>query len=423
LDRGGCGVRQSDGKFFYGWVIAIASAIGVACNFALWVNATTGIFAGPLHADLGWTRDEVMKATLFASIPAILAGPVAGALVDRYGARRVLFLSYLLQVLVWGSFYWMGPSVDGLYLRYALVCILCHGTTNVSYVKLIGLWFNRRRGMALGIVLGGVGAGGALWSKLTQWLIDQYGWRMAYLLMAAIIAVIVLPLLMILVRNTPAEKGTFVDGLPPTPGVAHQATLRGYSLAEVTRIPHYWLLVASLLLIGIAIQAVQINMVPLLGTRGMPPQTATTVQASLWIAIVFGRLSTGWLMDRYFAPRVAICYMLAPMIGFVLFATQSGVGVSLLAAVCMGLAAGAEIDVIAYLVSRYFGLRFYSRIYGTFYATFGVAAFIGPYYASRIATHYGNDYTPALWACLATLVLGTVLMLFMPRFPEELPAA
>jgi MFS family permease len=414
-------VTDTNGKFFYGWIIALASAVGVACNFSLWINATTGIFAGPLGADLGWTRDAIMKGTLYASVPAILAGPIAGALVDRFGARRVLFFSYLAQVFIWASFYRMGSDVNGLYWRYALVCIACHGTTNVSYVKLIGLWFNRRRGMALGIVLGGVGVGGAIWSKLTQYLIDQYGWRMAYLVMAGIIAVIVLPALMILVRNTPAEKGTTVDGLPEAPGAAGSPALAGYTLANAARIPHYWILVLSLLFIGIAIQAVQVNMVPLLGTHGMPPQIATTVQASLWIAIVFGRLSTGWLMDRYFAPRVAICYMLAPMLGLVLLATQSSMGTSLVAAICMGLASGAEIDVIAYLVSRYFGLRFYSRIYGTFYATYGVAAFIGPYYASRIATSAGNDYTPALWACLASLVIGTLLMMLLPRFPRELP--
>jgi MFS family permease len=199
--------------------------------------------------------------------------------------------------------------------------------------------------------------------------------------------------------------------------------LAGYTLAGATRIPHYWILVLSLLFIGIAIQAVQVNMVPLLGTHGMPPQTATTVQASLWIAIVFGRLSTGWLMDRFFAPRVAICYMLAPILGLILLATQSSMGTSLVAAICMGLASGAEIDVIAYLVSRYFGLRYYSRIYGTFYATYGVAAFIGPYYASRIATAAGNDYTPALWGCLGALALGTALMFLLPRFPRELPTA
>jgi fucose permease len=233
----------------------------------------------------------------------------------------------------------------------------------------------------------------------------------------------VLPLVLALTRDRPESMGTTVDGLPAeSAGATAKRETSGYSLAETVRIPHYWILVCSLLLIGTAIQAVQVNMVPLLKTHGMAPQQATTVQASLWMAIVFGRISTGWFMDRYFAPRVAMCYMIAPLIGLTLFATQTGVAVSFVSAMCMGLAAGAEIDVIAYLVSRYFGLKQYSRVYGTFYATYGVAAAVGPYLASVISTRAGNNYTPALWLCFVLVIAGTAMMLLLPRF-QPLPSA
>jgi MFS family permease len=404
-------------KFYYGWVVAVACAIGVGSNFSLLVNATTGIFAGPLGTDLGWSRDSIMAATWYASIPSLFSAPMIGALVDRYGARRILLLSYLAQVLILASFFFIKSNVYEFYARYTLVAFLAMGTTNVTYVRLIALWFNKHRGLALGIVLAGVGIGGAMWSKLTLWLIDQHGWRDAYLWMAGIIALLVLPLVLALTRDRPESMGTTIDGLPPeASGVAAQREASGYSLLETLRIPHYWVLVLSLLLIGTAIQAVQVNMVPLLKTHGMAPQMATSVQASLWIAIVLGRVSTGWFMDRYFAPRVAMCYMIAPLIGLTLFATQSGVAVSFLSAMFMGLAAGAEIDVIAFLVSRYFGLKQYSRVYGTFYATYGIAAAIGPYLASVISTRAGNDYTPALWLCFVLVIVGTALMAFLPRF-------
>jgi MFS family permease len=413
---------MAEKKFFYGWVVAIACAIGVGSNFSLLVNATTGIFAGPIGADLGWSRDSIMAATWYASMPALLSAPIIGGLVDRFGARRVLLISYLAQVLILASFFFIKGNVYEFYARYTLVAFLAMGTTNVSYVRLIALWFNKHRGLALGIVLGGVGVGGAIWNKLTNLLIQTQGWRGAYLWMAGIIALVVLPLVLALTRDRPESMGTTVDGLPAEDaGVADKRETTGYSLLETIRIPHYWILVLSLLLIGIAIQGVQVNMVPLLKTHGMNSDLATSVASSLWIAIVFGRVSTGYFMDRFFAPRVAMCYMVAPVIGLILFATQSGTAISYTGAICMGLAAGAEIDVIAYLVSRYFGLKQYSRVYGTFYATYGVAAAIGPWGASVISTKAGNNYAPAMWWGVVLVVIGTLLMALLPRF-KPLPS-
>jgi MFS family permease len=414
---------QQGSKIFYGWWIALAAALGVACNFSLLVNATTGIFQGPLTAEFGWTRDAVMAATWYASVPAILSASLTGALVDRYGARRILFWSYVIQIVVLLSFRFIGQSIYGFYWRYLVLACLCMGTTNVCYVRLVGLWFLKRRGLALGIVLGGVGGGGALWSLLTKALIDHYGWRGTYTAMALIIAFIVLPLLMLVVRDSPAAKGLTVDGLPAPAGAAAPKVLTGYTLPEVVRLPHFWMLAFSLLLIGTAIQAVQINTVPLLKERGLTVDAAVRIQASLWIAIVFGRLSTGYLMDRFFAPRVAICYMLAPLVGLTLLALYSSAPISTFAAICVGLAAGCEIDVVAYLVSRYFGLKQYSRVYGIFYGIYGLAAAIGPWSAARISVSSVSGYTPALWVCVVLLVLGTALMAVLPRFPEKLPGA
>jgi OFA family oxalate/formate antiporter-like MFS transporter len=83
---------------------------------------------------------------------------------------------------------------------------------------------------------------------------------------------------------------------------------------------------------------------------------------------------------------------------------------------------GSEIDVIAYLTARYFGLKQYSRIYGTFYATFGVAAFLGPYPAAWISTHNPAGYMPVLWAAMALIAAGIGLLLMFKRYPRVAPA-
>src|SRR5690606_34083014 len=127
----------------------------------------------------------------------------------------------------------------------------------------------------------------------------------------------------------------------------------GMTVSQALRDPQFWLMLFTFLLIGFAITSVQVHLVPLLTSRGVSPRSAALALSVLAVALVVGRLGAGWLMDRFFAPRVAIAFLLSPIVAVLLLAAGVSGVIAFIAGILTGLAAGAEVDVTAYLASRY----------------------------------------------------------------------
>lgn len=405
-------------NIFYGWTIVAVAVLGIACSFSVLVLTMTSIFAAPLIAEFGWSSSQIFFGSGIAGMCGVLSAPFIGALSDRWGVRRVLGLSFAIEVAILASYKFLNANVGGYYLRYALLALLCMGTTQVVFSRIISAWFNKRLGLALGIALAGVGVGGAFWSILIQRLIDLYGWRSAYVGMAALIGCITLPVVVLLVRDTPLSKGQNIDGAAS--GAAHDRTLAqthlGMTLREAASTQQYWLMIAVFMLVGTGLQSVQAHLVPLLTSRGNSAQLAAAVQASLSLAVIAGRVSSGWLLDRLFAPRVAQVFLIAPIIGISALTLGVSGSPAFAAAMCIGLAVGGESDVIAYLVRRYFGLKQYSRIYGSFFSAYGTASAMGPSATAWLRDHVRGGYGVILWLHVALLIAAILLLFRYQRY-------
>lgn len=403
-------------RIFYGWYVALGCGVGLACGLASVITATFPIFLGPLLGEFGWTQSQAYTAVFLTTAAATVASPFVGALVDRVGARRVILIALLLEALVIASFATQTDSIGSFYVRYVVLAILGLGTTHIAFARVISMWFDRRRGLALGVALAGVGVGGAVWPLLTQWAIDLYGWRNAYLVVAAVIVGVGMTVLALVVRDTPQSLGLTPDGDPVPAGAASAAPEPGYTLRETMRQPRFWLMLFTFVLIGASVQSIILHLVPLLKERGVEPMRAATAQSMVFVALIFGRVAAGWLMDRFFAPRVAIAFLVGPIVGVLLLAAgASGTG-AFMAGILTGLAAGAEVDVTAYLASRYFGVRYFSRIYAWFYSAYSLGAGIGPLATARgVETFRG--YTEVLYVHGAVLTLAALLLTALPAFP------
>lgn len=400
---------------FYGWVVAFGSAFGIAFGISAFLPSTIGLMVGPLHRDLGWTAPQVLLALSFTTTCTIVAAPIVGSLVDRFGARNIIALSFVIEGLIIASCYSL-HELRWLYLRYAAFALFGTGTTAIGFSALITRWFDRRRGLALGFALGGLGAGGVFWSLVTQWLFDHLGWRQAFPVLGAMV-ITVAPLLFLALRDSPASMGLTVDGAARD-ALARLPTSLGATLHDATSSAHYWLMMATFLLIATSTYGVILNLVPLLVGQGASATHASHVQASLWSVLVIGRIATGWLMDRFFAPRVALAFLIPSIIGLVMLAGGAVGSGAYLAAMLVGLAAGAEVDIMAYLVGRYFGLRHFGAIYATFFAVYAVGTSLGPALTATFAMHSGG-YAAPLWYLVAALCLAVLLLLRFPRFDSS----
>jgi hypothetical protein len=152
----------------------------------------------------------------------------------------------------------------------------------------------------------------------------------------------------------------------------------------------------------------------MLTSRGVSAQIAAHTQAIMLLTLIVGRVSSGFLLDRFFAPRVSQAFLLAPIAGIAALALGATGWGALVSAMGIGLAVGGESDVIAYLVRRYFGLREYARIYGTFFSFFGAGASLGPFATSWGVARASGGYGTVLWYHVTALIV-TALLLFAFR--------
>lgn len=409
-------MRTTPGKFFYGWVIAGAAALGVACCISVFIPSTIGLMVGPLGGDLGWTPPQMFLAISFATVTTVFVAPFIGRLVDRFGARRVIALSFLAEALIMYSFRYLDDNIYLFYLRYAAFAVFATGTTALAFSALISRWFDRQRGMALGIALAGLGVGGVFWSLGTQYLFDLVGWRDAFAYLAAGIAFLVLPFMLLVLRDSPESMNLTVDGATTAPGIrVNRMEPQGETLPEALTDRHYWLMMGAFFLMAVATYGVTLNMVPMLRGQGQSAALAATVQASMWAVLVVGRVATGWLMDRFFAPHVALAFLIPAIVGMALLAMGVSGPVAFAAAILIGLATGAEVDVLAYLTGRYFGLKHFGSIYATFFSVYAIGTSTGSYMTAAIAAQT-KGYTLALWLLAVLLGLAAVLLTRLPRF-------
>jgi len=280
---------------FYGWKNVAVGFTGMGLSYAMFTIFVFGTFVKPLEAEFGWQRGELSFAYTMTNIGVVLASPLLGFMVDRLGVRRVLIPSMVLMAFAVASMAFLHGQIWHFYAMYLLIPILGAGTLPQSYSRVIIAWFDRRRGIALGITLAGFGVGAALVPAFAQFMIDNHGWRAAYLGFAAAIICVALPMAYFLLRETPAEMGLSPDGDDPVetpvksdadrpPHAAHIG-LTGKQ-AATTR--SYWLILISFLLVGVGITSILAHLVPMLIGRGVAPAVAALCMSSLGLGLILG---------------------------------------------------------------------------------------------------------------------------------------
>lgn len=408
---------MSANKLFYGWVIVGASIVGLATGWATIGIFSFGAFIKPLELEFGWQRGEISLALGVINLTGIAMAPILGFLVDKHGVRKILLPSSLMLGLLTASLFFLSSNLWHFYLIWFLVAVLGCAATPLSYSKVIVKWFDRKRGIALGLGLAGVGLGAALMPPFAQALISSYGWRVAYFGLGALVVFIGFPILVFFLLNAPEQMGLGPDGDAISSEGEANNLLLGFSVRETLRQKPFWLMVGIFLCIGMVVTSIIVHLIPMLVERGVDPVDAAQSQAILGLSLIFGRVFAGFLMDRFFAPYVSIAFMLGPVIGVGILASGVSGPVVYLAIVLVGMAIGAEFDVMGYLTSRYSGLLSYGQIFGFLFAAFELGAAIG-----SLAMGYCHDitgeYTMVLWTMSGLALLSCVLTSMLGPYPD-----
>ena len=298
------------------------------------------------------------------------------------------------------------------YLIFAVTGLTGTVAGPIPYSTVISQWFDRQRGLALGIGMAGVGIGVALMPQLAELLIAAFGWRLAYIGMAVAVVIFAFVPVALFVREPPDFAAR------PARGQSRGAALNlpGSGVGEALRSSLFWGLGIAFFLDVIAINGTLTHIVALLTDRGIARGVAVTALSGTGIALLAGRILSGWFLDRFWGPYVAIGFFVTPMIGLALLMSHAAGAAPFLGAICLGIGIGAEIDLMAFFASRYFGLRNYAKIYGTMFGMFGLGVGFGPALSGFSFDRF-HSYTPIFVVYEIMLLVTCVIFLRLKPYP------
>ncbi len=403
-------VRSSENQIAYpGWRIAVVCHMGVLTGFATVFIYSFSFMVKPLGQAFGWDREQIARAFSLAAISVAICSPFIGKLFDRFDPRKLIAGFMTVFGLGMASLAFLTPHLWQLYANAVLIGIAGTGTYQLGYARVIAAWFERRLGAALSIVVAGSGVGSFVVPPLVSHLLATYGWRATYLGLAALPLLIGAPLTLLFARTPRA--GSVHEAARATRGAA----VEGLSWQRALGSASFWLLALGVVALSLSENGALAHLAPMLSDHGLKAEQIAFTASLLGIASVTGRFVLGSLLDFVKGSHIAVGSLLAAGVGMLLLAHARTFGAAAPAALVAGLGGGCELDLIPYMLRRYFGLRSFSTLYGLVYSTYAVAGAIAPLVLGHIYDKTGS-YTGILNAFCTVTLVASVAMLALPAY-------
>lgn len=392
-----------------GWRLLVACAVGVGFSAIALPFYSIGPLTKPVEAAMGWARADIQLAIIFSSGIGALTAPITGWMIDRFGPRAVALPS-IVGVSLGLFIAARATSLSGFYLGYALAAILGAGTNPVLWSRVVAGQFVKARGFALGLALVGTALVSIAMPYIVTLLHNRLGWRHALDGLAMLPLLVSLPIVFFWLRPREHTAVSYsVNG--------SGSSLQGLTLRQALSGYRFWVLGLSILAGYLAISGVLSNLVPALSDRGFDPVKAATIAGTVGFAMIPGRVLVGYLVDRFWAPGVAFAVVAMPAMSCLLFVNTDSEPLLFLACALLGLAAGAELDLLAFMAARYFGLAHYSKIYALLYACLAVGSATAPFFFASVHDASGS-YDVAFLVSGGLFAVGGLLFLVLGRYPD-----
>jgi MFS family permease len=348
-----------------GWMVSIGSMVSLMFGPSTVAVLSFGLFIGPISSEFGWSRTQTALASTFVSYTVMLIAPLQGYLVDRFGPRRTILCSIPLFALAIGFLYFLPPVKWVYYGAWVLVAMCGIGIFPLSYLRVVGTWFDRRLGLAIGIANAGIGLGGALLPLILSGVLERWGWRAGFLAMGVLAVAVTYPAAFLFVREKPElalDEHVVVDGV---------------SVKDATATRAFVLLAIVFILLGVVNTALVVHQVPILLDAGLSLQRAAAVQATFGVFVIVGRVATGFLIDYLSAHLVMMSVVVGASLACIAYAFGVSGNVAFICGALLGMLIGAEFDFLSVVLKRLYGLRSFGKLYGILFAIFQLGAGAG----------------------------------------------
>ena len=397
------------------WHVATGCAIASTFGLMSILIGAIPTLAVEMERDTGWARGAIMGSIGIVVLMGALLGPYVGKLVDQQGGRRWIIGSQIGISLALMAMAFVGNSLGTFYGLILLAGILAVGSSPISYGKVLIPWFDKQRGMALGVSAVGVGLSAIIIPLVTAPLAESLGWQKTLAIYGMIALAIAVPVQLMLVREYPGGK----DDSDPIFANDGAGFLRVFAETWKQH-THFRLIILLFVIMGMAHAGIVLNMVPMQEDNGMSKTLAAGTQSALGISLIVGRLLGGYLFDKFNSPKPLLAGVVPAAIGIAMLGLVTDVPLVYVAACLIGLGSGIENDGIPYLVSRYFPQEHFAKLSAAIQSFSALALAFGP---ALVATTHDmtGDYFLACMFSSGLLVCVIIMALMLPPFAASQP--
>jgi len=396
-------------RIFYGWYIVMAH---MAIHFYMSVVVFYGmsIFLGPILKDLFWSRAQFSFAIGLQRIEGSVASPIIGFIVDRFGSRKVVWISV---VLMSGGLVFMSQvqSLSQFYLANLVVAAGVSGTVGIPYTVPIAHWFNKKRGRAMGLMFSGPTVSG-LFLPLIVLGIAEIGWRPTLLICGLGVLVVGIPGALV-VRDTPEPYGHTPDG-EHSSLLPNSTSDHGLPLSAALRTRSFWLITLIFGLVGMGPSAMLLHQVPYFESIGFSTSLAATTVATMLIFSGLGRIFTGLLLDYVDRRKVLIGLIVLHVTGLIALLRVTAYWHTVVYAALFGISFGGTIPAGPILAGVYFGTRSFGAITGLMQSLGVVGGVLAPVLLGAIYDSTGA-YTSAITILIIFIGSAIPLAFLLPQ--------
>ena len=395
-------MKNESDEWRRGWPTVFSGFAGVV--FMTAVPTVTGLVMAPLMAEFGWSRAIITSNVLICSIFSMLLAPTLGSLIARFGVRRCALTAVIAAAPALGLISLTGGSPVTWIAAWTLFAVINVGISPMVWSGAVAALFDRARGMALAVTLSGSGVAYFVFPPLAVAVLQTFGWRAVYLVIAALMIVVLLPLVYALFRGPLDLNGART----PQPGLQAAGPSEGFTLSQALHTRQFWQFIAVSALMALAEGAMHVHLFPIFQEGGLTAASAAWVASFMGIAMIVGRILTGFMQDRFSPLPVFGFSILIVLVSCVALRFFNGeVGMGLVASICLGLGTGGTTIGLANLTSRYFGLAAYPSIFGLLMGGFSLGYGIAPV----VAGHFREvtaSYVPIFDWLAAALVIAAI---------------
>ena len=404
--------------FFYGWWICIGGAFVMAMSSGINFHGF-GNYIVPLGKEFGWSRTTVSAIFSLARLEAGFLGPIEGWFIDRLGPRKLM----LIGIPLMGIGFILLSRVNGL-VTFLLVYVLTITVGNsmgmtVPASAAVANWFKKRRGAAFGIMWSGVGVGG-LFVPLFGWMINQYGWRQASLIVGILVAILGVPVAS-LMRHKPEQYGMLPDGaLPvenieeyPRSGVASESS-DDFTVKQALLTSSFWFLTLSIMARSLVTGGVGLHLVPYYIGLGADPVRAATYAGSVGVMSIPGRFGLSFLGDYVNRRYVMAVALMCMTVSIYLLSIAESISDSIPAIILYAISQGGIAVIPHALIADYFGRQAFATISGFRSTIQMIGIIIGPIISGYVFDTTGSYKYAFMGLSLAAILSMVLVLLALP---------